>query len=83
MPLPWSEPVMVKPSGSGNFKKIPVKTACQERFCLYQTTAMKKKLRLMWQLFDSETKTSHFLMGSGWEGAQEAAEARIKDILRG
>jgi hypothetical protein len=80
----WSNPVPTKPKGRGNYATIPVKTAGgsvpADRFRLFQTRDMQKKLPTMWVLWDEQSDTRHFIYGQGWEGAQQAAEGIINSV---
>lgn len=61
----------------GNLRTIKVKVPLGEnppRFVLYQ-----QSIPTMWALHDFQTKTTHYLCGVGWEGAQVAAEKRITE----
>ena len=77
----WSEKTPVEQTGNPNPVDVKIAQGFEDRFLLYQTADMIKKIPTMWILLDRTTGTQHMLYGEGWEGAELKAGSRIPGIL--
>lgn len=79
----WSEKTPVKQARKRKRVDVKIAQGFEERFLLYQTADMIKKIPTMWVLYDQTTGTQHLLYGEGWEGAELKAASRIERVLAG